>query len=380
MQTVTPEFLTTLTGSHHPIWRADAWYDGRVTVKGLNITAASVTVSRGSQVRADLSIDITDTDGSLAPRSSGAPLAARGQEIHVMAGLQVGVLEELVSLGWFRIRTAEFVTHYGVYDRPDIPTGKFWVNRPSQISVTGADRMRIIERARFISREQPAGGGVFGELARICRNRRVGWATPAGVSDATVPAGTTYDDDALGAAVKLAAAVDTVPVMNPAGSLTLLPNTTSGGVVWTVPALPGGLRVTLNGLMTDEDISNVAVERGKAADNTILQSVAQTVGGYFDSNGPFGSVPYFHSSDFLDTQGKVDAGANTLLGTITRDRSLAVEVTCISNPALLCGDLVALPAPRGTVTGTVEKATWKAGALTMTMTVLVDAEAFLAVI
>ena len=385
MQTVTPGFLATLTGSHHPIWRANAWYDGQVTVPALNITGGSVTVTRASQVRAELSLDVVDTDGSLAPRSSGAPLAARGQEINVLAGVQVGPIEELVSLGWFRIRQASWTTRYGVYQRPAEPdpaTGaprQYWVARPSAVTVTGSDRMRIIERARFIGREQPA-GTVFAELARICRDRRVGWAVPVGVTDRTVPAATTYDDDALGAVQKLATAVDSAPMMNPAGSLTLLPDEATGPAVWTIPGGPGGLRVTLNGAMTDSDISNVAVERGKGPDSVVLQSVAQVTGGYFAANGPFGSVPYFHSSDFLDTQDKVDAGALTLLATVTRDRSLSVDVECVSNPALLCGDQVAIPGPNGSVTGTVEKATWTVGAVTMNMTVLVDAEQFLAVI
>lgn len=374
MQAASDNYFDALHGFFRLVVQVDAWRGGRLVSADLPVSAGQLTVTDGQAIRSRLSLAVSDSDGEYTPRSMTDALAPFGSELNVKLGLKVGPLIEMFSLGWFVIQSAEIDESYGTYSRPDEPGRVFRTVRGATIQVEAADRALLVADDRFLNREQPpTGTSVLAEIGRLL-SARVPYAGTIGtVADKSIPAKFTYDDDRLKAVADLADLVDADPIFTPQGSAAIAPRS-DGPVVWSIPDGTDGFRVSMSRSLQRDGVYNAVVARGQTPDNETLQQVATLNGGPLLFGGAFGRVPYFFSSPVLETQGAVDAAAATTLARISKVKPQKVQVVCVINPALECGDMVKIPVSDGVLTGRVVEITYplSQGATTMTLGVAVD--------
>lgn len=373
MQSVSQNYLDALGGFFRLTVQVDAWRDGRCIAQDLPVSGGSLTVTDGQAIRSRLTLSITDPDGEFTPRSMSDPLAPFGSELNVKAGITVGPMTEMLSLGWFPIQSAESHEEFGTYERPDEPGRVYRVVRGATTLIEALDRAQLVAEDRFMTREQPtAGGTVLGEIARLLGGR-VPYAGSSGVTDRSIPAKFTYDDDRLKGVTDLADVVDADLIFTPNGSA-LIKGRAAAAPVWTIPDGPGGYRVSMTRRMQRDGVYNAVVARGQTDDNQTLQGIAVTVDGPTRYNGPFGRVPYFYASPLLGTQNAVNEAAQTVLSRISTVKPQKVQVVCVLNPALTAGDTVRLPVSGGYIDGRVAEITFplESEATTMTLGVTID--------
>lgn len=346
MAAVSPAFAAALQGSFEYRVAVDVWADGRlVTIDGpLDVTSGSLSITDGQAVRSAVSLTVADPDGLIRPTGDDSSITPYGPELNIRAGIRLGARVELVSLGWFPITSVKVDQRWRTYqsatDTIRVPSGT--------VQIEAVDRAQWIAEARFEAREQPRSATVLGECARILAGVAP-WQAPAGITDRGIPSTITYDDDRLGALVKLADALNADPVADPSGSITLV-DRTWGAPVWTVAGGDDGVLASWQRQMTRDGVYNAAVVSGADPDN----GLAPKMGRARQADGPLRyrpgfRIPYFQASPILTTQSQVDKAATTTLARVVSQRTQTVDVECSPNPAITAGDILTLQAPRGTV-------------------------------
>lgn len=379
MQPVSADLLAALRGAPALASRVDVWRAGQLVARDLPVASGTVTITAGQGVRGLVDLVVQDPDGALAPRLPGDPLAPYGQELVVRAGVRLGGVTEWVVLGWFGIQEVTVTEGYTAYTRAGEPE-QVWASRGATITVRAADRLQKVSDARFIAREQPARATVFAEAERLLQACAVPWKPPAApVVNASIPSGVTYDDDRLGALTKLATVVGAEVAATPHGAVTMVPAQAdlAAAPSWVATA-DEPLHVSVRRGFSRTGLYNAAVSRGATTDGSQpLQAVRLAdPGGPLDPYGPFGLKPYFHTSNLLTTQAAVDAAAVTTLARVSQVRRMTVPVEMVPNPALECGDLVQLPAPRGVLVGEVRSISFNLVPGPMALQLSVDPESW----
>lgn len=369
MQDVSDEFLDALTGSHVPTVTVDAWYDGKLVFDNVPVVSGSVTVDGSRTIAGSATIVAAREDDSLVPQRWDAPLAPYGSQLQVRAGVRYGATTEQVSLGWYRIDSAD-PQEWWVDYRQDPADAPLWVCQGMQVQVEASDRMSILGDARFLGPESPVStASILGEIRRLARDL-VPVADWTGKADGPVPAAIAYQTSRVEAIQDLADVVGYFARFNPNGALDLVPQTVSPTSVWTVSINEGDI-VNWGGRLDRADLYNGVISTGQTAEGVPVQGAQVESAGPLRWDGPLGRIPYGHSSPLLTTNDIAQSDAETLLDRLIRERVAPVRVTCTANPALEWGDTVTLVLPRKTLVGTVKSITWPLPAKTMTMTVMV---------
>ncbi len=371
MQVVTNKFLAALRGSYVPVVIADAWYDGVLVHGNVPLVSGTVTLDGGRAIAGSTTVTAASEDDSLVPQRWDAPLAPYGSQLHIRAGVRYGGGgSELVSLGWYRIDASDPQEWWVPYT-PAAGATPVWVSRGMQVQVQGSDRMAVLDDARFLAPEAPASTvSVLAEIRRLAQDL-VPVATLAGVADAAIPAAITYQTSRVQAIQDLANVLGYVARVNPNGALDLVPKVPSTTPVWTVRVGVDGEIVSWGGRLERADLFNGVISTGQGSDGVPVQASQIETDGPLRWGGPFGRVPYGHSSPLLTTTAAASADAGTLLSQLIRERVAPVTITCTANPALEWGDAVRLVLPNRNLVGIVRSITWPLPAKTMTMTVLV---------
>lgn len=376
MLPATANVLAALTGSHTPYVRADVWYEGDIVAADIPIAGGQVEgVDDGDAIRKRLSLTVADDGGALIPRSEDAPLAPYGSRINIRAGIQTGREPETVSLGWFRIDTCSVDESWRVYDRVD---GVQWVSNGGDIEVTGPDLAEIIKDSRFLAPQQPTfTASIRDEINLLLQGLPVFVGQWPGVINEVIPAEITYTDDRWSAVCDLAHVMDTLPFMDQYGDLVLRLNSDTTSV-WTVAADPDwGALVSAPTRLTREGLFNAV----RASGNTTTDQVPVVGwqiegGGPLRWDGPFGRVPFMHSSPLITNQNEADADAGTTFARLVARRSFPLTIECVNNYWLEIGDTVTVGTPYGDIDGRITQATWPLVPGAMTMTVVVPRDAF----
>jgi hypothetical protein len=361
-----------MEGSFVPLVQVDAWYDGELVYPNLPVTGGSVTRDAARAIHGALSLTVRDTDGTLIPTSYNAPLAPFGSELQVRCGLRTGAgTAGYVSLGWYRIDSSDPDESWDAYYRGRLATDPTWVARAVQVDVQASDRMSRIDEARFLAPEAPESlSSVVEEIKRLARDH-VPIADLSAVDDSPIPASIAYQTSRTQAIQDLADVIGMVARINPNGALSLYPKVPSGDPVWTVTVGRNGQIVGWQRKLDRSSIYNAVISGGTTPEGVAVQGVVTEDSGPLRWGGPFGRVPYGHSSPLITSQEVAEADAYTRLQRLVSERVVPITVQCVANPALELDDLVAIALPDRTMTGTVTSITWPIPATLMTMVVTV---------
>lgn len=368
MQTVSADFLAAITGSHMPTVTVDAWYDGRLVMENVNVHSGSVTVDGSRAIHGSLTLTSVCEDGSLVPDRWDAPLAPYGSQLHVRAGVKSGAgATDMVSLGWYRIDTADPQEHFAKYSTG---SGDEWVCRGMQVITQSSDRMSLVDDARFLSPEVPQSTlSVKDEIKRLVQGL-VPVSNLDAVTDAVIPGSIAYQTSRVQAIQDLADVLGCVARLDPDGALELVSKTVSTTPVWTVSVADEQV-IDWARKLDRAGLYNGVISSGQRADGTPVQASAIEENGPLRWDGPLGRIPYPHSSPLITTDAAAQADANALLARLIREQVAPITVTCAPNPALEWQDCVKIVLPNKTLIGTVQSITWPLPVTSMTMTVLV---------
>lgn len=368
MQTVSADYLNAISGSHTPTVQVDAWYDGQLVLENVPVTSGSVTVDGTRTIAGSLTLTSVSEDGSLVPDRWDAPLAPYGSQLHVRSGVKAGSgATEQVSLGWYRIDSADPQEYYAPYT---VGTDVEWVCRGMQVTTQGSDRMSMVDDARFLSPEVPVSTlSVITEIKRLVQGL-VPVGNLSAVTDAVIPASIAYQTSRVQAIQDLADVLGHMARIDPDGALELIPKANSTTPVWTVSITEKQV-IDWSRKLDRSDLYNGVVSTGQTPEGAPVQASTIETAGPLRWGGPLGRVPYGHSSPLITTDTAAKADSETLLTQLIRDRAAAVTVTCTPNPALEWGDCVRLVLPNRELIGTVRSITWPLPATSMTMTVMV---------
>lgn len=374
MQDTSPAFRAALKGSYVPTCTVDAWYDGRLILAGVPMESGSVTVDGSRAISGSLTLTAAKPDDSLVPDRWDAPLAPFGSQLHVRAGVTFGGTTEQVSLGWYRIDEAdpqEWWTSYTPDFDEDPTQVPRWVSRGMQVTVQASDRMALVDDDAFVSPEAPTSTtSVIAEIQRLVQDI-VPVADLTGITDAAIPAAIAYQTSRVQAIQDLANVLGRVARIDPNGALTLIPKVPSMTPVWTVTVGRDGDITNWGRKLDRRDLHNGVISTGQTAEGVPVQGSKVETDGPLRWGGPFGRVPFGHSSPLLTTATAAEADASTLLERLVRERVAPITVECVANPALEWNDAVRLVLPNRNLVGIVRSITWSLPAKTMSMTVLV---------
>lgn len=287
-------------------------------------------------VRRSCNLRLVDPEGILTPASAKDLLAPKGTELRLYRGLMVDGAYEYVPLGVFGIVEPEVTAH----------------GAGTQIKVKGWDRVDSVRVRRFDAAYPIASGTptwqaisdiVTSRLTVPVRITQTGNTTPEVVFDAL--------SDPWDAVRKLAAADNLSAYFDQLGTLVVEPYSEAPTGITYSPGESSLLVDTSRTIKADTTYSGVVVtgEHPEAGPiRTVLWDTDPLSPTYY--LGPFGKRPYGYSSPLIDTQGKADAAAATLLPRVTKMRQ-EITINTIGHPGHDVGDAVTVVDGRSRTSG-----------------------------
>lgn len=372
MRAMSEAALSALTGSRAgERLICHVWYDGQVVAPDIDVSDWSITSDGARQVRTQVSLTVTDPDGTLAPWGVDDPLGVGGARLQLIYALTE---TETVDLGYFRITTSDPAENWTLHAAG---SRTVWVSGGAQIPV-GADDLTVIAVAdRLLAPESPkTGSTVLSEVRRLLLGI-MPVTVAAGVADRSVPTTTVFERERMDAVEDLLAMISCTHRMTGDGQLEVVSNV-PGPPVWEIAGGDDGVMVSLRRSQSADGLYNGAVSEGATPDGRQLIGRAFETTGPLRWNGPHGRRPVFHAATgILTTQAAVDADAVSVLAGRLRGRTVDLAVTCLPHPGLQCGDVVTVASPTVTgaeiaLAGIVRKTSLRgsaAGPSPMTMTV-----------
>jgi hypothetical protein len=321
--------------------------DGGRVVARCDVLAQGVAVSAGiavsaGQVRADRSGfarrsgTVTVADPTLVPAAATDLLAPYGSELRLWRGVVLpDGTEEALCIGTLVVWEAESGYPF------------------DGVKVTGYDRMKLVEQARFLYPRTLGEGSVITRLQTLL-TEAVPWAGAlnihAGISDAYAGQ-VTYDESRADAVRDMAAALGGEVFCDPFGTFQLAPiPDPSGPVNWLIDS--GSALVGLRRKLSRDGVYNAVVARGTG---TSLDAPPVSVPAYDDdpysptyalgvsrlTGRAFGVSPTFLSSPLIADVDQANKAARSRLRDIT-GLQRSVSVQGIMQPALEPGDIVGI--------------------------------------
>ncbi|MFJ4551101.1 hypothetical protein ACIP4X_18050 [Streptomyces sp. NPDC088817] len=305
--------------------RAESWRDGELLAADIPVTDGGEDLDRSLAVpeRVSLTVPVRDRGVTWDPGpDSGHPLAAYGQQVRILYGIDVGGSWEWIDRGWFLITESSA--------------------EGDTVSVTAQGLLTWIDEAKFVAPFQPSGS-----LASTVR----GLVEPAltvefggGLTDRPVPVGMQWDDDRMAGLTEVLDAWGADAHVTPAGTLLVEALTDSGPPVLSLTDGRGGTVMRWQGSTTRDGAFSCVVAQGEDPWGNQLQGVAydQDSRSPYFYGGPFNPlpVPYVFSSPLMTTVDQCRTGAQTTLQRLRRTASRRLGVTMVPHPGLTTGDIV----------------------------------------
>lgn len=351
------------------------WYDGVPVAENLDISRWSVSSDGTRQVQTQVSLDVVDAEGALAPWGVDDPLGVGGSQVQVIYTMTGG---ETVDLGWFRITSSDPTENWTLRKiGSGITEVDRWVPGGALIPIQANDLAEMIVADKLLAPESPIPGAtVLGEVRRL-----VGDIVPVhvaqGLTDKNVPTSVVYERERLDAVEDLLKTIGAAWRMTGDGQFEVFPRAT-GAPVWTVEGGDEGVLITVRRSQSVDGMYNAVASEGATDDGVPLVGRAFEEAGPLRWDGPHGHRPLFHSATgLLKTQAAVDADARTRLRTEVSSRTMLLPVTCLPHPGLQPGDVVTVASPSVTgaaipldgVVRTINLSGSTSGVSPMTMTV-----------
>jgi hypothetical protein len=323
--------------------------DGGRVVARCDVLAQGVTVCAGvpvsaGQVRADRSGfarrsgTVTVADPTLVPTLATDLLAPYGSELRLWRGVVLpDGTEEALCIGTLVVWEAE--------------TGFPF----DGVKVTGYDRMKLVEQARFLYPRTLGEGSVIARLQTLLMEA-VPWAgslnVRPGITDAYAGP-VTYDESRKDAVADMAAALGGEVFCDPFGTFQLAPiPDPAGPVSWLLNTGTGGALVGLRRKLSRDGVYNAVVARGTG---TTLAAPPVSIPAYDDdpysptyalgvsllTGRAFSLSPTFLASPLIADVDQANKAARSRLRDIT-GLQRSVQVQGIMQPALEPGDIIGI--------------------------------------
>lgn len=338
MQTRSAYFDRTVAGAYDLLVAAELLRDGEVIADGLHVVSGQVDGNRSQFARRTCTVVIGDVD--LKPTGlPGDLLAPYGNEIRLYRGAVTPAGDELLPLGTFGIRSAEFDD-----------TGD-WAG----ITITGIDRCKRIAEDRFpLPWSSPAYSSVI-EIVKSLILRTIPWADitiDPDLWDVTVPQ-QTYQQDPATAITDLVTSIGAEMFCDALGGFVIqtVPSPTDPPV-FTVTGGQGGILVKARHLLTRDGVFNGVVAQGQSTDPNLTAPVSDlivdndpTSPTYWAPDGSgFGHVVgYYSSSALVDYEQCNNAATALLVNQMGAARSINYSTGV--NAAIEVGDVVEVVDP-----------------------------------
>lgn len=335
-----PGFADAVRHGGEIITRADVLSGGKLAATGIAVGSVQITADRTQTVRR--TVQLTVDDPTLEPKTLMDLLQPLGNEIRLWRGFRLPGGDELVPVGTFGIRDAEF---------PE-PGGP--------VSVTGKDRAQRVVEARFTV-PRTAYGPSARALLRELITEAVPFATvqfaPTFV-DRPVPL-VTWQQDRNTACDDLCAAMGAEWFADPLGTFVVQPvPALTGAPVVTVDS--GGIMVTGSRKVTRDGVYNGVIASGQpsgagaavtsglkpnTATDPLIADYDPTSPTYWYGN--FGQAPAFYTSPLLQTVEQCKAAAEAILRNYA-GLPKSVALTSLPDPCINEGDLIRVVYADGT--------------------------------
>jgi hypothetical protein len=303
---------------------------GDVVVDGVPVVSGELSASEGQRVpeRLTLQVPVRDRGQVWEPVSPTDPLNAFGQilEVTYLVKRAGGLADVEVPLGQFRIQA--------------------WDAGRDVVNVDAVGLLQIVEDARLTVPSSPAAGMTYVQAVEFL----VEGLLPLefdGVTDSSIAQVVQWDDDRLGAILDLLDTWGARAYVDSGGVLTVAPVPDFDGpavVAWRDGA--AGTVVSAPRAGSRDGVYNAVVVSSSASDlsdyqQTIAQATAYDRSSAVRWDGPYGHVPYFHSSPLIRTAAEAERTAATILQRVTRFAATR-EVTAIPDPRVELGDIASV--------------------------------------
>lgn len=318
MITLSAKATSALTRSYRPSLRVSSWLGGELLVEDIPVEDGAEEGDRSGRVpeRVTFTVPRRDRGVDWSPGEDALhPLAANGQRLHVMLGVE----DEFFARGRFLVQRTT-------------PNGDV-------VDVECVGLLHLVEEARLISPYVPT--GTMTSTLRGLVEPALSIIVDPALVDRAVPTGINMDEDRLGAVLELLDAWSADAYVTPDGYLSVVSATQSLTPVFTLSSSTGTV-VTAVGTSTREGAYNAVVARGTASDGGQVQGVAyDETTGPKRYGGPFNPlpVPYFFPSPLLTTVQECSVAATTVLARLQRQAGRELLVTMVPDPRIQLGDV-----------------------------------------
>lgn len=318
-----------VTQPHRVVTRVDVLYGGDTIASDLAVTAGTVTMNRGSQIRGR--IDLTLAEPLLLPNDASDPLAPFGAELVVQRGIRLpDGTEWLVPWGVFGIQTS----------RAD--------RRTKVTDLSGLDRFQAVADAGLDAELTiTAGTNTVAAIQTLLLAALPSLTFRAVETTITTPAIVIpLDADPVAKAIELAQSCGCEVYMAHDGVCEIALEPVADDPVAVISEGAGGVLVDLavnldradavnQVTVTGNNSTNAAKVQGTATDLNPLSPTAW--------DGPFGRKPLRVSSTLAASNAGALAEAQARLAR-SSGVPMQIEFQAVPNPALVCSDAITLVA------------------------------------
>lgn len=337
MRAASERFAGAVRDSHRARLRVESWRGTELLAESIPVEDGTLVVDGEQPIPGELRIVVpAGIRRQWIPTDPLHPLAPFGQRLYVERGIEyLDGDTEYLGLGWFLITGAA----------PD-PLGQ-------GTQVTAQSLERLLADDRIATPIQPkAGATLFSEVERLVSGRLPVDELPAALTNRTVPADVTWEQDRLNALGTILAAWPARARVNDEGLLELLaPVPEWHNIGPAVHQLATGERGVVAEWSSDverEQLYNGVFVSGREA----VSDKKQVRGYAWDSDetsptyylGPFGRRAFEYASPLLTTVAQCNAAAATMLSKRLRRTRVAV-VSMVPDPRLELDDVVEVATP-----------------------------------
>lgn len=341
----------------HPITKVDVTFPGEgVVFSNLPVSNGSVSMTRGSAVRASGSIEVPSPD--LFPAlNDDSPIAPYGAELIIKTGIAYPEAVNYTSLSIDKLEALGYIEM--------VPMGVFVIGdangseaKGNVTSLTFYDRAKLLEDADAVIPKDYGGTSAKTTITNIITDAtpwvtdNVSWNViiDPSVPDITLPAGTTFDTGRWSFIEKVAEALGAEVYFGRDGNVYVVPipgvaqSTTTLDADWLVDVGEDGVLIDVNRKISRTGVFNGVVVTGSAdGDNpqpfafvTDDNPASRTYYG-----GPFGKLVKKIDNSNLTTNAQCQEAAKAELKNSTGlQRSISFET--YGNPAMDPGDIILL--------------------------------------
>ena len=348
MRTVSERLPAVLTSSVTYRFVADVFYGATRVISDLPIIDPTFKsdLEAGTKGTGAATVAYTpEFAESLTPYDFADALAPFGAEVGVRCEVSAGKFAEMVQIGRYRIA--------------DIPTGRDEFTRfRGQVTASGSvvgmvftDRSKKVERAGFTSPQNPRSYvSAWDEIGRISQATLL-----RSVPDKAIPGGIVYEASKGGrwkAVEDLASVLGGVPIFDPFGNLTVVPDAW-GSAVARLRLGDEGTILDVEHSLTSENVYNEVVGNFEDANQNPIFAYAAITDGPLAVRGEFGANTYYAASPLVKTQAAANSFVATRLASLSSQYTYRVPVNCLYDPRLEVGDVVEVERPDRMITGRI---------------------------